>query len=277
MELSICSFSFHRLLEAGKQDIFKYITDCKELGCTQLDPWNAHLAGVEDAETVKKAGSDPEHAKLPPRDEEYLSRVKVAADAAGLPFGCIAADGAHLYEETLEARQANRALAYRWLDIAHKLGASQLRIDCGGPPEMPDDVFAIIVEGYDDLISRARDKGIEILIENHWGPSPIPDQLIKILDAVDGLGLLFDTHNWAKGTQRVAWEMFAPYARSTHFKTFAFDAEGNETTVDIPRAVETLKSAGYSGCWGIESCPGDGDEYAAARKTIALLNRLVEG
>ena len=39
-DISICSYSFHRLLAAGKQDIFRYITDCKELGCTGLDAWN---------------------------------------------------------------------------------------------------------------------------------------------------------------------------------------------------------------------------------------------
>ena len=40
IEISICSYSFHRLLAAGKQDIIRYIADCAELGCTQLDPWN---------------------------------------------------------------------------------------------------------------------------------------------------------------------------------------------------------------------------------------------
>ncbi len=276
MDISICSFSFHRLLEAGKQDMFRYITDCKELGCTYLDPWNAHLAGVQDAEMVKKAGTDPEHAKLPPQDDEYLTRVKRAADAVGLPFGCVAVDGAHIYEETEEARKANRALAYRWLEICGKLGAKQIRIDAGGPAEMPDHVFAVIIDGYKDLIARAKSKGIELLIENHWGPSNIPENLMKILKAAPGLGLLFDTNNW-KGDKEKAWETFAPYARATHFKTFVFDEQGNETTVDIPKAVRILKETGYKGCWGIESCPQDGDEYAGVRKTIALLRRLVEG
>ena len=35
------------VLKDGKQDIFRYIRDCKELGCTQLDPWNAHLADLK--------------------------------------------------------------------------------------------------------------------------------------------------------------------------------------------------------------------------------------
>ena len=131
MKLSICSFSFHRLLQAGEQDIFRYITDCRDFGCTQLDPWNAHLAGLGDAETVQHARSNPWAAQLPPKDDAYLTEVKDAADAAGLPFGCIAVDGAHIYEADVAARQANRALAYRWLEIAAKLGACQIRIDAG--------------------------------------------------------------------------------------------------------------------------------------------------
>ena len=193
MDLSICSYSFHRLLADGKQDMFKYIADCKELGATLLDPWNAHLAPLQDSETVLQAGSDPENAQLFPQQEEYLERVKRAADDAGLPFGCIAVDGAHIYEPTPEARQANRALAYQWLEVADRLGARQIRIDAGGPEEMPDDVFQIIIQGYWDLVARGRGKGIEILMENHFGPSRIPENVVKIMEAVDGLGLLFDT------------------------------------------------------------------------------------
>lgn len=33
MDFSIASYSFHRLLEAGKQDMFSSITDCNALGC----------------------------------------------------------------------------------------------------------------------------------------------------------------------------------------------------------------------------------------------------
>lgn len=276
MEIAICSFSFHRLLAAGKQDIFRFITDCKELGCTHLDPWNAHLAGVQDADTVKKAGGDPEHAQLLPSDDAaYLTKVKAAADAAGMPFGCIAVDGAHIYEPTPEARAANRALAYRWLEIAARLGARQVRIDAGGPAEMPDDVFAIIVEGYHDLVARGREKGLEIILENHWGPSLIPENVVKLVEAVDGLGLLFDTNNWAEGMRDRGWELCARYARATHVKTFAFDADGNEPSVDLPRAIRLLVDSGYTGCWGVESCPTDGDEYEGARQTIALIKRTL--
>jgi sugar phosphate isomerase/epimerase len=275
MEIGICSYSFHRLLEAGKQDMFKYITDCKAMGATQLDPWNAHLASIEASAAAWKTQANPENVQLSDEEETYLAQVKKAADDAGLPFGCIAVDGAHIYEPTPEARRANRAYAHKWLEIADRLDAPQLRIDAGGTPELPDDMFQIIIAGFGDLVARGRDKGIEIVFENHWGSTNVPENVVKIVEAVDGLGLLFDTNNWAEGMQEKGWEICAKYARACHIKTFAFDEDGNEPSVDIPRAMHLLIDAGYDGCWSIESCPKEIDEYEGARKTIALIRRVV--
>jgi sugar phosphate isomerase/epimerase len=187
----------------------------------------------------------------------------------------VAVDGAHIYEDSPEKRRANRAMAYRWLDIAAQFGAKQLRIDAGGPKEMPDDVFEIIVEGYNDLITRAGEKGIEILFENHWGPTRTPENVVKLLETVDSLGLLLDTNNFEPGTVEKGWEMCARYARSVHIKTFSFDDNGDDPSVNLGRAINLLLDAGYDDVWGIESVPRDGDEYGAIGKTRALIERVV--
>lgn len=275
MQLSICSFSFHRLLAEGQQDIFRYISDCKDLGCTQLDPWNAHLAQLEDRDAHTLTGQSPHAADLVAQDAEYLGRVKAAADEAGLPFGCIAVDGAHIYDDKPEWRRKFRDKAYRWIEVSRILGARQIRIDAGGRHEMTDEMFHVIVEGFHDLVARGREAGLEIVMENHWGASQVPENVVRILDAVPGLGLLFDTNNWAEGMQERGWEMCARYAHITHIKTFSFDESGNDPSVDLHRAITLLKESGYNGCWGIESCPVDGDEYAGARKTIELVRREV--
>src|SRR5437667_145199 len=83
-------------VEAGKQDVFQYILDCKRLGCTQPDPWNAHLTSMEDS---------------------YIAKVKDAAKRVALPFGCIAVDGGHVYEESAEKRAGNRKKAHRWIEV----------------------------------------------------------------------------------------------------------------------------------------------------------------
>jgi len=275
MELSICSYSFHRLLEEGGQDVFQYINDCHSLGCTQLDLWNGHLPSLLDDETRSPSSFTPEYARLSSDEMDYLGRIKAAADGAGLPFGCLAVDGAHIYEPSPEAQQAQKIKAHRWLNIAGQLSAQQIRIDSGGPPEMPDDVFEVIVSGYNDLIPRAGEKGIEVVIGNHWGASRIPENVMRILDAATGLGLLFDSGNWPAELRETGWTRCARYARATHIKTFAFDAEGNETTVDIPRVMHILQETGYQGSWGIESVPRQGDEIEAARKSIALVRRVL--
>lgn len=251
---SIISYSFRRSFEAGAMDLYGYFEWCKENGFTQLDPWSHHLqAALEDPEELK--------------------RVKAAVEASGLPVGCVAVDGAHIYEPTAEARAQRRENAYRWLDLAASLGASQVRIDAGGPEDMPDDVFEIIVEGYNDIIPRARARGIEVLVENHWGPTKHPENTVKLLEAVEGLGLLFDTNNWAPGKQELGWEMCAKYARLTHIKTFSFDEHGNEPSVNLSKAFRLLRESGYDGAWGIESVPDDGDEPTAALRTLALIKR----
>lgn len=276
MKLAICSYSFHRMLAAGEQDMFGYIEACRELGCTQLDPWNGHLAQLRDGDEVIKAGRDPGSASLSAVDDEYVERVKQAADKAGLPFGCIAVDGAHVFEDNDEARAANRRVAYRWLDIAAKLGATQVRIDAGGPEEMPEKAFAVIREGYRDLIDRAAEHDIQVLFENHWGPSRYPDNCIRLLEGIEGLGFLFDTNNWAPGKQVEGWERCARYASATHVKTFRFDENGDEPGVDLSIPIRLVMESGYDGAWGIESVPREIDEYEGVRKAIALVKRHVE-
>jgi sugar phosphate isomerase/epimerase len=279
MELGICSYSFHRLLAEGKQDIFRYISDCKELGCTQLDPWNAHLTPLKEGDTVIRAGDNPQDSHkllVSAADEGYMEQVEEAADVSGLPWGLLAVDGAHIYEPSEEARRANRQRAYRWIDIAGQFGFEQVRIDAGGPEQMPDEIFRVIVAGYEDLIARAKPLGVQVLIENHWGPSVIPDNVSKLCDSVEGLGLLYDTHNWKPELREQGLKQCAKYAAATHVKTFEFDSAGNEISDSKPAdAIQILLDSGYGGVWGIESVPKDGDEYAGARRTIDLIRKYV--
>jgi sugar phosphate isomerase/epimerase len=276
MKISICSYSFHRLLAAGKQDIFQYIKDCKELGCTQLDPWNAHLSTIEKGEEVIHAGRNPgESQHLTSMDDDYLLSVKRAADELGLTFGCIAVDGAHIYEETEEGRRRNRARAYRWIAVAEKLGASHIRIDAGGPEQWTEEQFAITVDGYRDVIGRAAEAGLQVVVENHWGPTVQPDQVVRLIEAVPELGLLLDSWNWAHGKQAEGWLKCAKYAKVIHVKTFNFTENGEELTQNIPAFCRLMKKSGFQGAWGVESVPHADGEIEAARKSIELIKHSV--
>ncbi|MBA3707279.1 MAG: sugar phosphate isomerase/epimerase [Planctomycetes bacterium] len=275
MRIGICSYSFHRTGAAGKMDIFSFIATSKEMGCTQLDPWNAHLSLAATGADVLAHGADPGKSTVePPMDDAFLARVDAAAKAAGLPFGCIAVDGAHIFSADPAERAANRRRALRWIEIAARLGADSVRIDAGGTAELPAAMLADIAAGYKDVIAFARARGIQVVMENHWGSSNVPENVVRILDAVPGLGYLFDTHNWAEGRQQDGWRLTAGRATCTHIKTWRFDAQGNEVTVDLKPVFARLRDAGFRGPWGVESVPEDGDELTAARQTIALIRRL---
>jgi len=273
MKFSICSYSFHRQLAAGTQDIFKYIKDCQSLGCSALDPWMAHLAPIQSACAAFRTKENPLAADsfLTSDEIRYLSEVRRAAELANLPIESVAVDGGHVIGNDAAETNANRAIAYRWLDAAAILGAKYVRLDCGlrTQSDFSDADLTTLQSGYKLLISRARPRGITIVIENHMGPSKYAAPLKKLLDNVPGLGLLWDSHNWAPGERTKGRELLAPHATTTHIKAFQYDPTGNDPTEDLPHAIHCLKSNHYQNTWGIESTPKELDEYEAAHKLLS--------
>ncbi len=254
MHTSLMTYSFRRTVERGAMDIFSCIEFCQHNGIDYIEPWNKHLPQAED-------------------DIQWVDQVRRAAADAGVRMGCVAIDGGHIYGDTQEARQQQHAYACHWLDVAARLGAPQVRIDAGGPEDMPDEAFAIIVAGFEDLIARGQERGVEILTENHWGPTKNPDNTLRLLEAVPQLGLLFDSNNWIEERREEAWEITARYARALHIKTFSFDADGNDPSVNLHKCIALLVDAGYAGVWGIESTPETGDEPAGVLGTRDLIRR----
>ncbi len=255
MQCSVMTYSFRRTCEKGDMDIFGCIDFCQTHGLEVVEPWNRHLPQAED-------------------NPAWTRTVQQAARDAGVAVGCLAIDGAHIYDDSAAERQKLRDNAYHWLEAAAHCGAPQVRIDAGGPEDMPEAAFEIIVEGFTDLVARAQPMGIAVLTENHWGPTKNPDNTLKLLEAVPGLGLLFDSHNWIAERRAEAWQRTAPLAQALHIKTFNFDADGNEPNENLDLCFDHLTAAGYNGVWGIESVPDDGDEAAAVLMTRDLIIRL---
>ena len=255
MQCSVMTYSFRRTFERGDMDIFGCIDFCQTHGLEVLEPWNRHLPQAET-------------------NAVWTKQVQQAAGEAGVAGGCLAIDGGHIFDDSPAERKQLRDNAYHWLDAAANCRAPQVRIDAGGPEDMPEPAFEIIVEGFVDLVSRAKSLGIEVLTENHWGPTKNPDNTLRLLDAVPGLGLLFDSHNWEAERRAEAWQRTAHLAKALHIKTFKFDEDGNEPDENLEECFGHLTRTGYDGVWGIESVPDDGDEAAAVLKTRALITRL---
>jgi sugar phosphate isomerase/epimerase len=64
-----------------------------------------------------------------------------------------------------------------------------------------------------------------------------------------------------------------PYAKGVSAKSYAFDADGNETTIDFRRMMKIVLDAGYHGYVGIEY-EGQAPEPEGITATKKLLERI---
>ncbi len=65
-----------------------------------------------------------------------------------------------------------------------------------------------------------------------------------------------------------------PYAKGVSAKTYDFDENGNETTLDIPRIMKIVEKAGYHGFVGIEYEGGRLSEPEGIKATKKLLESI---
>ena len=197
------------------------------LGCTQLDLWNGHLPSLLDDEARSPSSITPEYAQLSPGELEYLARIKGSAEscrfAVRLPGG---RRGAYLRRQPGDAAgqpDQSRSLAEycRAIRRASKFGST-----LAAPRKCQMRCLRSSSQAITICSHGQAEKGSRCVIENHWGASRMPENVVRILEAVPGLGLLFDTGNWPEEMRETGWALCAHYARATHLKTYAFDDEG---------------------------------------------------
>ena len=170
-------------------------------------------------------------------------------------------------------------------------------------------------EGLEDLLARGRGADLKILVENHGGFSSRGDWLAALMRRVahhPHTGVVADLGNWTE--QHLSPELvaeisrrlrergeagmasvrelipegavqeypplqgmreIAPFARAVSAKSHAFDAAGNETSIDFPAQLRILAQAGFRG-WTTAEYEGPGDPSLGTERTLALLRR-VEG
>ncbi|MEE8487418.1 MAG: sugar phosphate isomerase/epimerase, partial [Gemmatimonadota bacterium] len=65
-----------------------------------------------------------------------------------------------------------------------------------------------------------------------------------------------------------------PFAKAVSAKSYAFDADGNETTIDFLRMIRIVLDAGYRGYLGIEFEGAELSEIEGIRATKFLLETV---
>jgi L-ribulose-5-phosphate 3-epimerase len=214
---------------------------------------------------------------------DYVSKMAAAAAKADVKILLIMIDGAGNIGAD-EDRQRQRAVTNHkhWVDIAVDLGCHSIRMNWGGAPKEieknPAGIKAFIARsapGFQALCEYGERKNINILLENHWGPSSYPEIVAQLVTAIGHprFGTLPDFGNFPEEIDKYdAIDALMPYAKAVSAKCYDFDPDtGQETTLDFARMMKIVCGKhGYKGHVGIEfeGKMSEGDGIIAAKKLL---------
>ena len=256
MKISIASYSFHGLSEAGMLDVFGYLESCRHrYGLDTADIWTGTL-GADERVCLST---------------DFLRKIKEALAERDLALVNYHADGCHVWEDDPAAREQNHRRALAQLNAAKYLGARTARIDAGGKGNTwTGEQFDLIARRFSEYARFGADNGFRVGPESHWGPELVPDNMERLAKAVNhpGFGILLHIGHWEQAPGEEGDRRLAPWAAHTH-------VDAAITRTRLEPAMRALLAAGYRGFWGVEHHSGR-NEYAEVECQIAEVRRVLQ-
>ncbi|MGQ9515553.1 MAG: sugar phosphate isomerase/epimerase family protein [Thermoproteota archaeon] len=247
---------------------------------------------MESARKLDLDGVEILHVQMKSEDREYINDLKRLALSLGLDIYCLAIHQ-NFVRPSYEERKKEIEHTKRCLEIAYKLGAPSIRLNSGrwetiksfdelmanGGKEPPiegyteDDGFGWVVGSIEECLPVAEDLGVVMALENHWGLTSTPEEILKIVESVDSrwLKILMDTGNFIKDPYR-SLRKIAPQTILVHVKTYFGGGVWYELDLDYSKILEILNEVRYRGYLSIEF-EGKEDPMVGVDKTKKLLIR----
>jgi sugar phosphate isomerase/epimerase len=237
-------------------------------------------------------------------DKAYIKELKDRTGDLGVRNVLIMVDGeGELGHPDAATRKQAAENHYKWVDAAKELGCHGIRVNLDGPGT-DKEVADACVDGYGTLLEYGQQAGINIIVENHFGPSTDPKWLVDVIKQVNNpyAGLLPDFGNFTRRerVEEMTIEAFKnakvikeydkyegvklmmPYAKGVSAKTYIFDANGDDTATDFLKVFTMVKESGFKGFVGIEAegafvkMMGMEGNYPAEEEGIKLTKALLE-
>ncbi|MDH3795922.1 MAG: sugar phosphate isomerase/epimerase [Flavobacteriaceae bacterium] len=272
IKISLAQWSLHRALAKGdvKADDFPFIAK--------------NTYGINAVEYVNQFFTEKA------TDESYWLDLKRRCDDEGIISLLIMVDDeGHLGNPNSGERIKAVEKHYKWVHAAKMLGCHSIRVNAFGQGSKAA-IRSALVDGMGRLAEYAASEEINILIENHGLQSSDGAYIAGIIQEVDNpyLGTLPDFGNWCLNAEwgstnnNACTEIydpyqglmdFMPYAKGVSAKSYDFDADGNETTINYPKLLQLVKDQGYDGYIGIEYEGSRLSESEGIMATKELLER----
>lgn len=267
--ISLAGWSLHRTI--GTKDGMKPMLDMPKISRQEFD--------IEAIELVNRM--------LASTDKAYLDQFIKNAQDNDVEILLIMIDGAGAAGAKSEIGREKAVENHsQWIDIAHDMGCHSVRMNWAGHTEADlaseGAMSAYIdrsVPTFQAICEYGEKKNINVIIENHWGPSSYPDYLIELIQRVDHprFGTLPDFGNFPEDVDNYdAVDRMMPYAKAVSAKCYDFNEEtGEETKLDYDRLIANVcDKHGYDGYIGIEYEGSRMSEYEGIAACKKLLERL---
>ncbi|MGB5668846.1 MAG: sugar phosphate isomerase/epimerase family protein [Maribacter sp.] len=273
-DLSLAQWSIHRMIREDGVDPYSFAQKATEWGFSGLEYvsqlYDPELSDANYSEEAMAAFVEKSNAEA----KKYgLQNVLIMIDRQG---NLAVSDGAD--------RKAAVERHFKWVDAAAAMGCHAIRVNLAGSND-PEEWKANSVDALTQLAAYAKDKNIEVIVENHGGLSSNAAMLADVMTKVnmDNCGTLPDFGNFCiTRSETGCAEEYDKYkgvkelmvhAKAVSAKSHNFDAEGNETDIDYTRILQIVKDAGYTGYIGVEY---EGNELGEEAGIIATRDLMLK-
>lgn len=164
----------------------------------------------------------------------------------------------------------------KWIKAANFLGCKHVRVNASGTGN-PDSVLTEVAKSLKELCVIAHEYNIDIIIENHWGNSSNGKWMVDLVKAVNmpNCGTLPDFGNFDTYDRYQGVDEMMEYAKDVSAKSYHFDSNGSETTIDYEKMIAIIKKHNYKGYIGIEFEGDSISEEEGIKKTLKLLEKYL--
>jgi len=252
-KLSLAQWSINKMIRQDGVDPYTFAEKGKGWGFSGLEYVSQlYPADLDNNEYSKEAINTFVEKSNAEAKKHGMQNVLIMIDRQG-----------NLAVSDATERKAAVERHFKWVDAAAAMGCHSIRVNLAGS-EIPEEWMANSVDGLTQLATYAKDKNINIIVENHGGLSSNGAMLAEVMTKVnmDNCGTLPDFGNFCiKRSTTGCEEEYDKYkgvkelmvhAKAVSAKSNNFDEAGNEKDIDYTRILQTVKDAGYTGFIGVE-------------------------
>jgi len=267
--IAVSTYSFWRYRDGSKLPIEQCIDEAARMG----------FDGVEILEV-----------QMGKKSNEYLQTLKRRALINGIAL-CGMSTHQGFVSPDKATRRENIEKTLNSIEIAYKLGIPIIRINTGRwrttksfdelmanrgiEPVLPgyteEDGFKWVIDSIEKCLPAAKESGVMLGLENHWGLARTAEGLLKIVKEIDSpwLKVLLDTGCFLEDPYDQL-DQCAPHTVFMQAKTYYGGGTWYTLDLDYPRIGRIMKKHNFRG-WVSLEFEGKEDYKTAIPKSLAVL------